>query len=184
MTSERFEEMLTGGHPNSLGRTVEVVNAVLTEPSRLAELYGCYFSADEVVRLRTSSALKRAAAQHPAWLVPYIDGLLGEVAQIDQASANWTLAQLMAMLEEWLTVDQKARATDVMKRKLETSSDWIVLIQTMQTLATWAREDADLRFWLEPELRRLRRDERKSVAGRATKLLASLGGYGVSTVAR
>lgn len=176
IVSERFEEMLTGGHPNSLGRTVEVVDAVFALPSRMAELYGCYASADEVVRLRTSSALKRVAAAHPTWLVPYVDGLLGEVAAIDQPSADWTLAQLMGMLEGLLTDDQKARAKDVLKGKLVTSSDWIVSIQTMQTLAKWARGDADLRAWLLPELVRLRGDRRKSVSGRATKLLSTLGG--------
>lgn len=52
--TDDFEEMLTGGHPNSLGRTVEVVDAVLADRARLARLYACYFSDDEVVRLRTS----------------------------------------------------------------------------------------------------------------------------------
>ena len=31
-----FREMLAGGHPNSLGRTVEVVEIVLADQSRLA----------------------------------------------------------------------------------------------------------------------------------------------------
>jgi hypothetical protein len=39
MTSESFEEMLTGGHPNSLGRTIEVVDIVLSNPARLSDLY-------------------------------------------------------------------------------------------------------------------------------------------------
>ena len=42
-SEERFEEMLAGGHPNSLGRTVEVVDAVLAKPSRLSELYAATF---------------------------------------------------------------------------------------------------------------------------------------------
>ena len=58
-TDESFESMLTGGHPNSLGRTEEVVDLVLAEQERLSDLYSCYFSADEIVRLRVSSAMKR-----------------------------------------------------------------------------------------------------------------------------
>jgi hypothetical protein len=42
MTSESFEEMLTGGHPNSLGRTIEVVDIVLANSTRLSDLYNCY----------------------------------------------------------------------------------------------------------------------------------------------
>jgi hypothetical protein len=65
--NETFEAMLAGGHPNSLGRTVEVVDLVLADRDRLAELFQCYFSADEVVRLRVSSAMKRVTIAHPEW---------------------------------------------------------------------------------------------------------------------
>ena len=37
MENDRFEQMLTGGHPNSLGRTGEVVDSILAEPARLAQ---------------------------------------------------------------------------------------------------------------------------------------------------
>ena len=172
---EPFATMLQGGHPNSLGRTDEVVGLVLAEPPRLDELYRCYFADDEVVRLRTSSALKRVCALHPDWLLPYVDGLLGEVARIPQPSAQWTLAQLLALLEDRLTDAQRARATEVLKRNLEAATDWIVLIQTMQTLVAWADVDAALGAWLGPHLDRLAEDPRRSVAGKARRLRAVLG---------
>lgn len=175
-TEERFEEMLAGGHPNSLGRTVEVVDIVLAQPSRLPELYNCYFNPDEVVRLRTSSALKRVCAGRTEWLLPYVDGLLYEVSQIDQPSAQWTLAQLMASLHSALSRGQKRKAINVLQRNLQTSSDWIVLNTTMQTLGEWAQKDESLRLWLEPQLVRLSRDNRKSVARRAKKLQTELTG--------
>lgn len=173
-SEERFEEMLAGGHPNSLGRTVEVVDAVLAKPSRLSELYGCYFSADEVVRLRTSNALKRVCAERPGWLLPYVDGLLGDVARIEQPSAQWTLAQLRERLHDRLTEEQKSEAIRVLQRNLQNSNDWIVLGATMKTLGGWAHEDAELRSWLEPRLLRLSQDGRKSVANKARKLRAEL----------
>jgi hypothetical protein len=175
MPTEPFVTMLEGGHPNSLGRTEEVVDLVLAAPPRLDELYRCYFADDEVVRLRTSSALKRVCAVHPEWLVPYVDGLLGEVARIEQPSAQWTLAQLMLALEDRLTTAQRARATEVLKHHLVSATDWIVLIQTMQTLAAWGAADAAVRAWLEPHLERLGDDPRKSVAGKARRLRAGLG---------
>lgn len=174
MSNESFETMLTGGHPNSLGRTVEVVDIVLAEVSRLSELYNCYFSKDEVVRLRTSNALKRICAEHPEWLVPYLDKLLSEVANIDQASAQWTLAQLFNSLESYMNASQKQKAVKVLKRNLEQNEDWIVQNQTMQTLADWAKTDEALKDWLEPHLDELVNDERKSIAGRAKKLRKSL----------
>ncbi|MBC8161891.1 MAG: hypothetical protein H7Z42_11790 [Roseiflexaceae bacterium] len=174
MEQQPFEQMLTGGHPNSLGRTVEAVDAVLAQPTRLAELYACYSSADEVVRLRTSNAFKRIAATEPLWLVPYIDRLLTEVASINQASAQWTLAQLCGTLDSFMTAQQHEHAVAILKHNLEHSDDWIVLNMTMQTLAEWSAADADLQGWLRLRLDKLSRDRRKSVAKRAQTLLATL----------
>lgn len=78
--AEDFEAMLTGGHRNSLGKTVEVVDIVLADRTRLADLYDCYFSDDAVVRLRVSSAMKRVAAERPRWIIDLMDRLQSDVA--------------------------------------------------------------------------------------------------------
>ncbi|MDX1992245.1 MAG: hypothetical protein SF029_07640 [bacterium] len=173
-TRDLFEAMLTGGHPNSLGRTVEVVDMILAEPPLLEALYQCYFSEDAVVRLRVSSSMKRICHAHPDWLVPYVDRLLTEISQINQASTQWTLAQLFGELVDHLTTEQHRRALAVMQNNLTTSSDWIVINQTLQILAEWAKTDADLARWLEPHLLRFQGDSRKSVAGIARKLHKAL----------
>lgn len=174
MRDETFEKMLTGGHPNSLGRTVEVVAMVLAEPARLAELYACYGSDDAVVRLRTSSGMKRISWKKPEWLVPYIDRLLTEIAELDQASAQWTLAELFQTLAPLMSTAQRSQAEAVLKRNLANHTDWIVLNQTMKTLGAWANDDPKLLHWLVPHLERLCGDGRKSVAKTAVKTLATL----------
>ncbi len=166
--------MLTGGHPNSLGRTVDVVDAVLAAPERFEELFGCYRSADEVVRLRTSSAMKRVEAERHDMLVPYIDRFIGEIGELDQASAQWTLAQLFQRLAGDFTGLQRKGALKILQRNIAEHGDWIVLNTTMETLGDWAGADAALKKWLRPHLKRLAGDARKSVAGRARKLLARL----------
>lgn len=170
MKKDNFESMLTGGHPNSLGRTVEVVDAVLAKPARLDELYQCYFSQDEVVRLRTSSAMKRVAQAQPDWVMAYMDRLITEISKIDQASTQWTLATLFDMLKPLMSREQVTGAKKIMKRNLDRHDDWIVLNTTMQTLFNWAETDSRLKTWLLPRLEHLSRDTRKSVSGRATKL--------------
>lgn len=165
-----FEERLTGGHPNSLGNTVEVVDEVLGDQRKLEELFNCYFSEDEVVRLRTSNAMKRVMKVESEWLVPYLDRLLEDISQIDQASAQWTLAQLFAGLDSYMSDAQLVKAKTVVKRNLETSDDWIVLNASLQTLGDWARRDEALKEWLKPHLGRLSKDSRKSVANRARKI--------------
>ena len=102
--AEQFEAVLTGGHPNSLGRTVEVVDAVLADRAKLAQLYACYFSDDEVVRLRVSSAMKRVTIEHPDWTIEFMDGLQSKVAAIDQPSTQWTLALLFDLTKDLQTV--------------------------------------------------------------------------------
>lgn len=173
-TNEPFPIMLSGGHPNSLGRTVEVVELILADPTLLPDLYACYDSADEVVRLRTSNAFKRIWRAEPSLIVPYIDRFLARVGHIDQDSARWTTAQLFAELDAHLSPPQRAAAIALLKSYIETNNDWIVLSNTMQTLGKWAADDAALKMWLLPHLQQRTHDSRKSVARNANKVLATL----------
>ncbi len=166
--------MLTGGHPNSLGRTLEVVDVVLADRSRLDDLYRCYFSDDEVVRLRVSSAMKRVTIAHADWTMDYLDGLQSEIAAIDQASTQWTLALLFDLLRDLLSPKQRARAVEIMTENLAHHSDWIVLNNSMKVLGKWAESDDELAESLRPHARRLADDERNSVANNARKLLVQL----------
>lgn len=169
-----FEERLKGGHPNSLGNTVEVVDEVLAENQLFNELFNCYFSSDEIVRLRTSNAMKRICKANKSILLPYIDRFLTDIAIIDQASTQWTLSQLFGMLDKDMTKKQIEQAKNIMKNNLSNHTDWIVLNQTMDTLTKWAKKDENLKDWIKPHLERLTTDERKSVSGRAKKMIEKL----------
>ncbi|MEM8772373.1 MAG: hypothetical protein AAGD92_12045 [Pseudomonadota bacterium] len=174
-TAEPFEDMLTGGHPNSLGRTIEVVETVLAKPDRFEELFRCYRSDDAVVRLRVSNAMKRVEAERHDLLVPYIDRFIDEIGNLDQPSAQWTLAQLFDRLAGDMTKAQRTGALKIMKRNLDNHDDWIVLNATIETLASWAVDDGPLKKWIKPRLQRLAADKRKSVASRSKKKLKALG---------
>ena len=169
-----FEARLSGGHPNSLGDTVEVVEEVLKQPKHFEELFNCYLSDDEVVRLRTSNAMKRVARENKALLVPYLDAMLDDISKIPQPSVHWTLAQLFALLTEHMSKPQLVSAKKILKKNLATASDWIVLTQTMVTLSDWSESDPALRRWLKPVLEKLCDDERKSVSSKAQKSLAKV----------
>lgn len=171
MQGEKFADMLTGGHSNSLGRTLAVVDCVLTHPARLDELYNCYFSDDAVVRLRVSNAIKRITRQHPDWLVPHLDKLITTVANIEQASTQWTLANLFNMLDSYMTAEQRQSAKGVLQRNLQTYDDWIVLKNTMQTRNYWAHTNQELRRWLTLHLETMSLDTRKAATS-AKKPLA------------
>lgn len=170
-----FESMLSGGHPSSLGRAVDVVDAVLADRSRLAVLYQCWFSDDEVVRLRVSGAMKRVTIAQPSWTMDFMDGLQSDVAAIDQASTQWTLALLFDLIVDLLSQQQWARAVEIMEDNVAHHSDWIVLSNSMKVLRKWAADDAQLAAWLRPHLHRLADDKRRTVARNACKVLDDLG---------
>lgn len=168
---KRYEQKLTGGHPNSLGNTIEVVEEVLADPGSFEALFNCYFSEDEVIRLRVSNAMKRLCKANRMLLLPYMDRFLNEISKIDQASAQWTLSQLFLLLQRDLTAVQKEQALEIMKQNLVSTNDWIVLNMTMETLGKWALKNDELSSWLIPHLNRLIKDERKSVSKKANKTL-------------
>jgi len=171
---EKFRAMLTGGHPNSLGRTLEVVEAVLASPDRMEELYQCYFSDDEIVRLRTSSSIKRVFNQHPEWFDQYADRLLSEISQINQPSTKWTLAQLWLEHKKRLTPEQKSAAADNLITTLFEEDDWIALNMSMKTLERYVKDDPALIVRIADRTRQIAHDPRRSVSKGALKLLAAM----------
>ena len=84
---EKFEIMLSGGHPNSLGRTLEVVDIILNDEGSLDYLFECYLSDDATVKLRVSNAFKRIFRQNPNWFVGYVDKFQSLIPTLNQPSA-------------------------------------------------------------------------------------------------
>jgi HEAT repeat protein len=172
--TEPFADMLKGGHPNSLGRTEEVVGIVLADRARLEELFETMGDPDEVVRMRVGDALEKVCREQTGWFVPHVDRLLGDLGRVEQPSVQWHVAQMLRHLRSDLSRTQAQRAAELLQRNLTRSTDWIVLNVTMDVLTDWANQDPSLAGWLTPELERLRQDERKSVAKRASKRLGEL----------
>ena len=166
-----YEGLLSGGHPNSLGNTLEVVAAVGGNPELLAELVQTYGSDDPVVRLRVSSALKRVANDHPVMVHEALQAIMTWVRDIDQPSAWWSLSQLFHALRDLLSDGERSDALQLMKSVLTSHEDWIVINQTMGTLGEWARSDDDLRQWLIPVLEGFTRESRISISKRARRYL-------------
>jgi hypothetical protein len=170
--AEPFAEMLKGGHPNSLGRTEEVVAIVLADGQCLEEVFACLAEPDELVRMRAGDALEKVCREQPGWFAPHVDRLIAEVGAIEQPSIQWHVAQVLQHVRGDLSDEQARRAEALLQRNLTQSTDWIVLNVTMDALAEWAADNPALADWLIPELERLRGDPRKSVAKRAAKRLS------------
>ena len=171
---EKFETMLSGGHHNSLGRTLEVVDIILNDEGSLKYLFECYSSSDATVRLRVSNAFKRIFRQNPNWFIEYVDKFQTIIPTLKQSSAEWTLAQLHLEFCDLLTAKQLTTAINLSKEQLKNSKDWIVIIQTMNFLEKMAREDKFLREWLVIKLDLISKDKRTAVKKKANKIINSL----------
>lgn len=171
---ETFEQTLTGGHPNSLGQTLDVVVAVEKAPERLRELIDTYSSSDEVVRLRVSSALKRLSRQDSTAFAASMDYYLDTIVDLNQPSAQWTRAQIALEMETLLSPAQRQRLTTELLHQLEHSTDWIVISHTLKTLGQWSRHDAGLATALTPLATKHAQDPRKTVSAAANRALSDL----------
>lgn len=169
--SESFKTILAeGGKLNTLGRAKEVLEIVLADQSRLDELYQCLFEDDAWLRMRAIDTLEKVCRQHPDWLLPYVDRLLHEVADIDQASIQWHLAEMFREVE--LTPTQRQQAISIMKRNLASKdADWIVASNTMTTLAQFVKSGYLKASELIPLLKIQQTHHSAAVVKRATKIL-------------
>ncbi|ROR90349.1 hypothetical protein [Nocardioides aurantiacus] len=129
-----FSQVLqVGGRSNSLGRTAEVVDAVVAEPVRLRELLDCVHDQDAWVRMRAVDAVEKVCRVDPGRVAPYVEELLTTWTTSDQASVQWHLAQVLRQVR--LTPAQQERAIAwLAARVVTTDADWIVAVETMRTL--------------------------------------------------
>lgn len=141
-----------------------MVEEVLNSPECFDELFSCYQSDNETVKLRVSNAMKRIVAAKPEMILPYLDRFIDEVSVLEQPSAQRTFSQLMLTVQSELSITQRNQTISIIFRYLQDSSDWIVLTTSMKTLAEWAKDDQSVKTKLLPYLQHLTQDSRKSVS--------------------
>ncbi len=167
-----FENTLKGGHPNSLGKTVEVVEEVLSNPDKIDELFSCYNSNDETVRLRTSNAFKRIFREKPVFFESWKKEFIEYVAEINQPSAKWTTIQILNELFEYLDEKEKIQSSKICLKYLRNESDWIVINHSINFM----RNHKELFDFNDSSLIKLIKsfesDRRKSISRNVGKLLS------------
>ncbi|TAH33309.1 hypothetical protein EYC58_01615 [Candidatus Saccharibacteria bacterium] len=171
---ERFKTVLAdGGKLNTLGRAGEVLQVVLSDHSRLDELFDCLSDEDAWVRMRAVDTFEKVCREHPEWAQPYIGKLLRDIAASDQPSIQWHLAEIFAEIE--LTAEERQQATEIMKRNIATTEvDWIVAANCIKTLTAFARQGFVSVSELITLLQVQQGHHSKSVVRKATQLLKEL----------
>lgn len=168
---QQFVSMLAeDGKKNSLGRVNDVIKIVLSDKSRLNELYDTVSHQDAWVRMRAIDAFEKICRVHPEWIEPYIDKIQNELSTSTQPSIQWHIAQIYNEVE--LSEDQKKRAVKWLIATLSSKEvDWIVAANCMDTLAEFAREGDASKSDLLAILEIQQAHKSKAVVKRVDKLL-------------
>jgi len=167
-----LELLAVGGKSNSLGRSNEVIEAVLHDKSRLSELYDCLFAEDAWLRMRAADSLEKICRVHPDWLLDYVDRF-SELTTSTQPSIQWHLAQIYRQVE--LTPAQKQFAIDWLKQLLASKEiDWIVVANAMDTLAAFTKDGSVPKLEALALFEIQRHHKSSAVVRRADKLINQL----------
>ena len=92
-------ERLEGGDLRSIGGADVVLEDLYKDTSLFDKIFECLYSDKPVVRMRSADVIEKFTLRHPAYLQPYKDKLLHEIAGIDQKEVHWHLCQIIPRLE-------------------------------------------------------------------------------------
>lgn len=173
MPSQPISALLEGGDRRSIGRSNHVVNLVLRQPRRFAELVECLWSDDSIVRMRAADAAEKVSAVRPELLKPYKTELLGLLAETEQIELRWHLAQMIPRLP--LAQSERRRAAETLQLYLEDRSS-IVRTFALQALADMSRSDRELQTVVREILKESSVRGTAAMKARARKLLKELKG--------
>ncbi len=99
MKIPKLLSILTGGDLRSDGRSDEVVEKVLADPSLLPDLIEGLSVEDDVVRGRTADALEKVARVHYRLFLPYLPLLLRKAKEDEVYMVRFHLAMLFGYVE-------------------------------------------------------------------------------------
>ena len=158
---------LAGGDRRSIGRSEEMVAAVLREPRRFAALVTGMFSEDPIVRMRSADAAEKISRKRPDLLQPYKSMLLKEAAEIERSEVRWHVAQMLPRLR--LDRGEAESAVEILHSWLRSPSR-IVQVNAMQALADLALSNAEMRDEILALVVRQKTSSSAAVRARARKL--------------
>lgn len=163
--------LLTGGDRRSIGRSADVVAAVLADPALFPIVFDGMLTDDPLIRMRAADAVEKITRQQPELLTPYVARILNEVAAVSQAEVRWHVAQLIERLA--LDDDQQRQAVMILEQYLDDRSV-IVRVNASQALAMLAERDAALRPAVVARIEARIQQDAPAEKSRARKLLAWL----------
>ena len=167
-------EMLTGGNLRSIGRSDEIVLLILEEPTLFKDLFHGFYSADPVIRMRTSDAIEKISQSRPDLLEAYKGEILALADSAEQKEMRWHFAQIIPRLD--LTKMERERAFAIMEGYL-TSQSAIVQACSLECLYDLGGKDTTLRKKAIEHLQHGLKSNFKAVQVRSKKVLSRNGRF-------
>jgi hypothetical protein len=166
-------DKLGGGDLRSIGRSEEVVKAVLATPKLFKDVFEGLLHQDPRIRARAADAAEKVARIHPELLQPRKRRLINEVARIRQQEVRWHLARMFSYLK-LTTAERKEIARMLISWIDSEEKSRIVRMFSLQTLAQFAEQDSRLRPRVIKKLEEAVKTGSPAIVSRSKKLLRAL----------
>jgi hypothetical protein len=127
---------LTGGDFRSIGKSNEIVKAVLKNSKLFPDVFSGLLENDPIVRMRTADTLEKITLQRPELLQKFKKQMLDWVAHIKQQEVQWHVAQMIPRLK--LTKSDMIKVRKILDTYLKTTNSNIVRVMSLQALADLA----------------------------------------------
>jgi hypothetical protein len=132
-------QKLAGGDRRSLGRSAEVVQDVLRDPTLFESLFDAMENTDPAVRIRAADAVEKISRRQPQLLAPFKSQLIDRTAFSDHAEVRWHVAQMLPRLR--LSSSEHSAIVAILSDYLMDRSS-IVRTSALQSLADLLQDDA------------------------------------------
>lgn len=165
-------EKLKGGDLRSIGKSNEVVQDILKTPSLFGEVFEGLLADDQVLRMRCADVIEKVSKVHLGYLQPYKDRLIKEVSKVNQQEVRWHLAQIFSYLE--LDREEITIIVDILSSWINSEKSKIVIVNSIQTLAEFAKKDKSIRPMVLRKLEDIIKNSSPLVVSRGNKLIKEL----------
>jgi SepF-like predicted cell division protein (DUF552 family) len=163
---------LKGGDLRSIGRSEEVSQDILNDPSIFREVFEGMFHDDPRVRMRSADSIEKVSKKQPNYLRPFKKRLIDDVSKIKQQEVRWHLAQMFSYLE--LDKTERDQVVKILSSYIDSEKSRIVKVFSMQTLADLAEKDDDIRPLIVGKIKEVVKTGSPAIVGRGNKLITRL----------
>ena len=158
---------LTGGDRRQIGKSNDVVTAVLKKPALFADLFSGLTVGDPLVRMRAADAAEKITRQQPDLLAPHTRALLRILSTTDEQEVAWHAAVMAPRLK--LTKKQCDDVRSVLESFL-TAQSRIQRVMALQGLVDLTAQDPSLLPSIKRRVSAALKSDVPSMQARARKL--------------